>query len=315
MKELIDFFLRNWVLIVILWNLLVAASNVISKIVLSGSISKPLKPTPYAFYTGIGSIIFFIPALIFNFWFNFLNFGFWNIALGLTAGIFFIFGLWLLYFVLERNEASRVMTVFVGTIPLSTFIIKYGIGERLGSQQIWGFLLLVLSGILISMKHHKGGGMAFGQLVLTILGGLSTALGLVFLDVSFKLQGFLSGFTWLVGGYFLAAMILFLLPGQKKKILATEEYATKKNTAWFFAEKLFSVSGNALTKSAIYLVKTATLVNAFEGLKQFFVLIIASFLSFKYPEVLKEEVEGIVLWQKIVAALLVFMGILLLIYG
>jgi uncharacterized protein YjeT (DUF2065 family) len=80
----------------------------------------------------------------------------------------------------------------------------------------------------------------------------------------------------------------------------------------FFSEKVLGTSGSIFIKYAISLM-SATLVNAFEGTKQLFVLILAGIFSFFYPGVYKEELKGVVLWQKIIAAALVFSGIYLLI--
>ncbi|MEK7198194.1 MAG: beta-galactosidase, partial [Patescibacteria group bacterium] len=52
---------------------------------------------------------------------------------------------------------------------------------------------------------------------------------------------------------------------------------------------------------------------AFEGLRQFFVLILAAAISFWRPDILKEELKGIILWQKIVAAILVGTGLFLVV--
>ena len=71
MKEFIDFFLNNWILIVILGNFFAAISSIISKIAISGSVSKPINPTVYAFYSGLGGSVVFFAALIFNIWFDF----------------------------------------------------------------------------------------------------------------------------------------------------------------------------------------------------------------------------------------------------
>ena len=57
MKEFTDFFFRNWILIVVIGNFLGALSNIVSKIIVSGSVSqKPIQPTPLTFYSGFFGI-------------------------------------------------------------------------------------------------------------------------------------------------------------------------------------------------------------------------------------------------------------------
>jgi len=313
MAGLTDFFLKNWIFIVIFGNFLMALSNVFSKIIVSGSATrKPVEPTPYTFYTGIFGVFIFLPAIILNFWFKFINFDFASVV-GILAGLFLILGLWPFYYVLIKNETSRVMTIFVAAIPLFTFVLKYFfVGERLETVQLLAIIFLVIGGDIVSVRRHKSQGLKVSTMTLAALAGFMIALGLVMAEITFHTQGFISGFVWLVGGYFLASVVLFFWPGQKHKILNVRQYAEKKNIFLFFFEKLLGVSGSESIKYAISLV-SATLVNAFEGLKQFFVLIIAAVLSRWYPHILEEELKGSVLWQKILAALLIFAGIFLLV--
>lgn len=315
MKEFIDFFLKNWILIVILGNLFAAISSIIAKVALSGSVSKPINPTVYAFYSGLGGAVVFIASLILNIWFNFLKIGFGEAVIGIISGIFLIFGLWPFYLALYRSEASRVMTLFVGSMPLSTFLLKYFfLGERLNAIQFLAFIFLVSGGVLVFLKRRNNFRLDLRSVCLTIASALGIAVGLVLAGEVFRLQGFFSGFFWISIGYLLASLIIFLWPGQKQKILAINTYAEKRSAFLFFSDKTFSVLGSGLVKFAISLV-SATLVNAFEGLRQFFVLIIAAAISFWRPDILKEELKGIVLWQKVIAAILVGIGLFLIVFG
>lgn len=315
MKEFIDFFLRNWILIAVLGNLFAAASSIIAKIALSGSASKPINPTVYAFYSGLGGIVVFFAALIFNIWFDFLKISFTEAVIGIVSGIFLIFSLWPFYLALYRSEASRVMTLFVGSMPLFTFLLKYFfVGERLNTIQILAFVFLVLGGILVFFKRRNNFRLDLRSVFLTIGSALGIAIGLVLAGEIFKLQGFFSGFFWISIGYLFASLIIFIWPGQKQKILVISAYAEKRSAFLFFSDKSFSILGSGLTKYAISLV-SATLVNAFEGLRQFFVLVLAMAISFWRPDILKEELEGIVLWQKVIAAILVGIGLVLIVFS
>ena len=315
MKEFIDFFLNNWVLIVILGNLFAAVSSIISKIALSGSVSKPINPTVYAFYSGLGGSAVIFIALILNIWFNFLKISPGEAITGVLSGIFLIFGLWPFYLALYRSEASRVMTLFVGSMPIFTFLLKYFfLGERLNAIQLLAFIFLVSGGVLVFLKKRNNFRLDFKSVFLTLGSASSIAIGLVLAGETFKLQGFFSGLFWISTGYFVASVIIFFWPGQKQKILAIDNYAERRSAFLFFSDKLFSVLGSGLVKFAISLM-SATLVNAFESLRQFFVLILAAAISFWRPDILKEELKGIVLWQKIIAAILVGIGLFLIIFG
>ena len=321
MNEFINFLSKNWILVVIFGNFLVAASNIISKVIISGSISKPLDPAPYTFWSGFSGLITFFILLIINIWLGFLQFGLGAIGFGIFSGLVLILSLWMFYVALSRNEASRVLTLYVGGVPFFTFLIKYlFLKERLGGRPLLAFTFLIIGGVLVTFRQYEDGKLELKDMVLTVGGAFGVALGLVFADITFKVQGFagqmawkgfLSGFAWILAGYFLAALIVFL--SARKKII-TVDYATKANVFWFITEKMMGSGGLTLIKYAISLVG-ATFVNAFEGVKQFFILIIAAVLSRWYPGVLKEELEGAILWQKILAVIMIFIGIFLLIHA
>ena len=310
-----DFVLNNWMLIVILGNFLVAISNVVSKVILSGSVAKPLPPASYAFITGVWGLAVFPFAIVINIWTGFLRFDLWEGSFGVLAGMFFVLSLWLFYSVLEKGEASRVLTVLVGAIPLFTFLLKFGVlGERLGALQILGFGFLVVGGILVSLKKYNDSLFTFKSFFLVALAGFGFSMGGVMTEAVFRLQGFLSGLVWVALGYGLGALVPLILYSARQQIFSFPQSAEQRNMLMFFLDKVLSISGALLVKFAITL-QSVTLVNAFEGIKQFFVLGLAALLSFKYPQILKEELKGAVLWEKILAAGFVAAGIFLLVLG
>ena len=315
MQTAFDFILRNWILIVILGNFLVAASNVVSKVILSGSVAKPIPPASYAFITGVWGLAVFPFAIVINIWTGFLRFDLWEGSFGVLAGMFFVLSLWLFYSVLEKGEASRVLTVLVGAIPLFTFLLKFGVlGERLGALQILGFGFLVVGGILVSLKKYNDSLFTFKSFFLVALAGFGFSMGGVMTEAIFRLQGFLSGLAWVALGYGFGALVPLILHSARQQILGFSQSAEQRNMLMFFLDKVLSISGALLVKFAITL-QSVTLVNAFEGIKQFFVLGLAALLSFKYPQILKEELKGAVLWEKILAAGFVAAGIFLLVLG
>ncbi len=315
MKEYADFFVRNWVLIVVLGNFLLAVSNIGSKIILSGSVAKPLRPTLYTFVTAATGFIFFIPAAVFNFWFHFIVADFSHMLGGILSGLFFVAGLGLFYFVLSRNETSRVMTVIVGAVPLFTLGLgNLFFGQHFGGGQLLAFAFLVAGGILVTAKNRRPGGYPLKDWFFTAAAALSFAAGAVLAEFAFKSGGFLSGLVWISGGYAASSVSILLLPGRRKEILISGKNIERRNSVMFALEKILGTAGSFLTRFAISLAGAA-LVTAFEGLRQFFILIFAWFFSFKYPQALEEELSGVILWKKILAAILVGIGLFLLAFS
>lgn len=111
MKEFNDFFFNNWILIVILGNFLTTASSIFSKIAVSDSVSKPVNPTAYTFYSGLGGAVVFVVALILNIRLNFLILNYETGIVGIITGIFLILGLCPFYVALRHNEILRILTL------------------------------------------------------------------------------------------------------------------------------------------------------------------------------------------------------------
>lgn len=310
-----EFFTKYWIIFAIAGYFLIALSSVISKIMVSGSISKPFNPAVYAFYSGsIGPIIFLF-LMIPNAWLGFLKTGIPETSSGIAAGALIILGLWPFFKALSKNETSRVMCVYVGSVPIFTLFVRHAFfAEKLKGFQILAFTLLVAAGILASVNRGGKERLGLRDTALTLLSAACGASGLSLMKYSFELQGFFSAFMWIGVGYTLAMAVIFFYPGQKQMILATGEYATKSNASGFFWEKICGVSGSIIIKYSIFLVGP-TMVNAFEGTKQFFVIILSGLLSKFRPDLLKEETVGSIFWQKLAAAILIVAGVFLLIFS
>ena len=167
---------------------------------------------------------------------------------------------------------------------------------------------------LESLKKDNDHKFTLKALFLVALAGFGFSMGGVMTEAVFQLQGFLSGLVWVALGYGLGALMPLILRSARQQIFSVSQSAEKRNVLMFFLDKALSISGALLVKFAITLQRV-TLVNAFEGIKQFFVLGLAALLSFKYPRILKEELKGAVLWEKILAACFVAAGIFLLMSG
>ena len=106
----------NWLFLTIISYLMLALVNLGDKFV----VDKLLKSSKaYAFSIGVlGSLVFLVAP-----WF--LEWpGFFLLLINFLAGSFFVFALWLMYEALKQGEASRVVVVIGGVIPVFTIIFS-----------------------------------------------------------------------------------------------------------------------------------------------------------------------------------------------
>ena len=226
----------------------------------------------------------------------------------LAAGGTFILALIWFYAALKQNEASRVVPLVGGLVPLFTFVLAYFyLGERLANNQILGFVALVVGGVLITLDK-KGKGSATGYLY-AVIAAFVFAVSFVLTKQVFIEQNFVSGFVWSRIGGFLLALLILLIPKERHAIFHPEKTKQGRNIfALFIGGQIAGALGFVLVNYAISLA-SVSLVNAMQGVQYVFLLIAIAFLGRKFPKVLSEKLSGGVLVQKLAAIVLISLGI------
>lgn len=295
----------NWFLFAIGGYFLHAVVGVIDKFLLG---QRPVtKPPVYTFYIGLLSIFALVLAPFGLSWPGLTQF-----FVALIAGVLFLLGLLYLFEALDINEASRVFPVVGGLTPILILILSFiFLGERLKWLQIISFFLLVLGSVLITSKIGKEKknlvrGVGFISLAILLGGGSLVLTKYVYIN-----QGFISGFIWTRVGSFLTAVLFLTLPNLRQSIFEAGRQ-TKSGLS------LLLVSGKAIAGGASVLINFAislgsvSLVNASQGIQYTFLLILAVILSKKFPQVLEEKISQWILLQKILAILLIGIGLVIL---
>lgn len=298
-----------WLFIAITSHFLNAIVFVIDKVILSKAV---LKPISYAFYVGLlsGFAIVLIP---FGFTLPSANI----IILCFLVGAIFVGAVYLFLRALFRNEASAIVPIIGGLVPIFTFLFSFlFLKERLSLKQIFAFLLLVLGGILISIIKKRGNYTVKGLLDGT-LAALFFAGGYVLMKYIFLQTSFLNGFVLIGIGRFLSVLLLLLIPFIRKNVFesTTEIFSFKKgapkSTFYLFTvSKCLAALAATGIDFAIYLA-SATLVNALQGVQYAFLFILTFIFSKKYPS-LKENFEAKIIIQKILAIILIGGGLIIL---
>lgn len=299
----------TWLIIALLAYLLISVNLTLDKVILKNSIPHPVV---YCFYMGMLSIfgLVFLP-------FGTVSFGLENIITGLIVGGVFMVALFIMYKAVFANEASRVGPLIGATTPIFVSLFSFlFLREQLTWLQFLAFIFLVLGGILISVdidgnhwvqKKRK----AWKILQISLFSALAFGIYYVLLKHVYNQGSFVSGFIWTRIGSFLATFLFLIPAGNRRLIFGGTKTLQMKSGVLVLANKTISGVAFALLNYAISL-GSVTLTNAMQGLQYVFLLIVVAFLSKRYPKILDEAVGKKVITQKIIAIIIVGIGLAIL---
>ncbi len=297
----------SWLIITIFAYFLSAIVSLFDKYLLKGPIPGS---RVYSFYVGILGILivvlvpfvdFLIPTTL-------------QLLLSLLAGAFFIFSLSIFLKAVKLFEVSRVVPTIGALTPLFVLGFTFLSAKQILGPYQFGALLFLLAGTFL-ISWGKGKTADFKCLWLSILSAFLFSLAFFLSKIVYLSQPFWSGFIWMrVGGFLMA--LFFLFSKEVREELFIKRVSFKPKTAnTFLLGQIFGAGSLILQNWAIALVPLGFLafVNALEGSKYIFVFIFATFLSLRFPKILKEEISKAVLLQKVVAILLIGGGLALLV--
>jgi len=319
----------TWLSIAITSYLINAGVYVADKFLLSKRIHSSVT---YAFYVGIWSILNFV-ILAFDPWLP----SFRELLLDLLAGMLFLFTLVYWYKALHQSEATRVVPVVGALVPIFSFIFSYiFLDETLNERQFLAFIILIIGGVLISIKHTrfyyirevinsfkaKFGGILGGwhaqyqparRLIFnSLVSAMFFAAYYVLIKHIYSSQPFIGGFVWSRLGTFIGVLLIFCVTDWRIHIIEYQKgQKTPKNIFFFLTVRILASLAFIMLNWTISLGNVA-LINALQGVQYIFLLIIVLFLSTKFPKIMREETGGGVLFQKVIGATLVAIGLYML---
>jgi len=320
-----------WLVIAITSYFINAGVYVADKFLLSKKVHSSVT---YAFFVGVWSIFNFV-ILIFDPWVpNLREFG-----LDISAGLLFLVTLVFLYKALHQSEATRVVPVVGALVPIFSFMLSYiFLGENLSQQQLLAFIILINGGVLISVKHTRFYiwdeisnklrnifGDVFGGIHADyrptrrlIFNSIASALLFASYYVLIKYiyssdQPFIGAFVWSRFGTFIGTMLILFVPDWRRSIIKHQKgQKSPGNLLFFFSVRLLAAVAFIMLNWAISLGNVA-LINALQGVQYVFLLGLVLFLSSRFPKILKEELGGGILAQKLIGASLVCIGLYMLV--
>ena len=291
----------SWLTITILAYFILAIVFLVDKYLLVSAIPNP---KVYAFYIGfLGiAILLLIPFI------EFYILGPWQILLAFIPGATFVYGIFWFFKGLKLFEASRMVPAVGGILPIFTFLLIFlfsGGKETFNVWEIVSFLLLICGSILITYERSKK--VSLKSLNISIIAAFFFALSFVFSKNVYMQHPFLMGLVWIKIGGVLTALTFLFSRELRSEIFKKEMGLQKKTAAIFLSSQAAGGGANILQNWAVALVPLTyvAFINALQGIQYAFLLIFTIFFSFKFPQILKEEITKQVLLQKIIAILLI----------
>ncbi|MDO8424550.1 MAG: EamA family transporter [bacterium] len=291
-----------WIFFSILAPLCWAIANAIDKYILTKWVKKPLIPIIITGVVGLAtsSVIYFIRG--------FSELSSFNIFLALTSGVITIL-LYVFYFkAIQIEEASRIVPLFYLSPLFVLILAAIFLNEVFTPEKYLGIFLLIAGAVLISIKNFSkiSFGKAVGWMALSAVFGSITALLAKYL---LNLADFWTIFSYRSMGMAIGSLpIAYFYFSDLRKVV--KQFGKRTIVAISASETmgLIGILFITIATSAGFV----TLVNALSSIQPFFVLIITGLLGVFYPHIIKEESSRKIMFQKTVAIIVMFVGVLLI---
>jgi uncharacterized membrane protein len=303
----------NWLAITIFAYFLLAMEVVLDKFLLSSR--RVSHPAIYAFYsatTGLFALVF-IP-------FGFHAISYADVFFRLAGGMIFIFGMLSLFYALNKSEASRVAPVIGAVVPMTVFFLSLiFLGDRFMGREIFGILLLIFGGLLISLDFSRErDSRFFGGLGWSISAGILLAISATIFKSFYNHDNFINVYIWTRIGAFCGILFFFLVPQWRKIILNSlskfkkPRDENKRSGVLYIISRAMGGLGSILKEKATsFAAASVTLVNALVSVEYVFVFLMGIGFSLWFPSVFKERKDLGTAFQKIAAILIITIGIVL----
>jgi len=308
----------SWILVAVLAYLVLAIANLMDKFLVDKVL---MSSKAYAFAACLLSASLFLAAPWFLKWPGLAWFGF-----NLLVGGLFAVALWFLYEALRRGEAARILVIIGGSTPIFSLLLSFWVfKERLVSGEWLGFLCLLIGILIIAFLPPARSFLArvmhklrleqeikAGGLIFAIFSALAFSLYFVGTKYAYGSQPFASVFIWTKLGAALAVLLFLVRRKDRQEI---KDSLGKKHPA----KNKFLVVGNQLLGSAGFILQnyavalgSVVLVNALQGVQYAFLLIISAGLALLAPKLLKETFSWPIVLQKLVAIMVIGLGLYIL---
>lgn len=209
-------------------------------------------------------------------------------AASLFSGLAFTGALFFYYTALKHEEASRIVPLVGSMAPVAVLILaRIFLGETLGIAQLVGFALVVIGTGILAEEGDAKNRLGSRVIMLGLLAAFLFAASHVAVKYVYLIHPFGSGLVWRGFGGVAAALLLFLIPVNRRRIIAEIKNPEVETGAVFFLGQGFAATGFLLFNYALSL-GPVSLVNALSGVQYAFLFLATIILSRVAPNIAKE---------------------------
>jgi uncharacterized membrane protein len=234
-----------------------------------------------------------------------------SIALIILAGILYMTAL-LLYLQALQSEEASVVAPFFQAGPLFGYVLAYFVlGETLSPRQMAGGALIIIGGLIVSIRFGQSMRMFKARLALLMLAcGFIMALAtLIFKVFAIRVEFWTTTFWMFVGeGIFGAALLM--IPSYRRQFIALVRANTAALLSINASNELINLGGGLGSRYAL-LFAPLSIVQAIGSTTTLFVFAFGIVLSVFFPGFGRENLSGRELAQKGMAAIIVAIGVAL----
>ncbi|MGB9847713.1 MAG: hypothetical protein ACPLKV_00625 [Minisyncoccia bacterium] len=304
-----------WLIVTLISYFILAIVYLIDRYLLTSQNRIP-SPQLYTFYVGLLATVIVVIAPFIHFYIPPLS----HLLLSLVAGAFFTISLLFFYKGLNLFEASRIIPAEGALIPIFSFLLINlfsGGQEKMSSFALYSFILLLFGTFLITYEKEKK--ITWKSFQIATLVAFFCSLSFVLSKYVYLKQPFLNALIWIKLGGALPSLALLIFSkevrkGLKETFNKNNLSSSKKTLAIFVSNQISGGIAGLLQQWAFSLAPLIYLpiINALQGVQYLFLLIFVVLLSWRLPNILKETVTRSVLLQKIIAIILIGVGLALL---
>jgi len=291
----------SWIFLSILAAFIWSVVNIFDKYIVSKLVEKPIVPVIV-----MGSIGLIVSVAIF------LTLGFQplsvaNILLAILAGVFYVLMTFLYFHAIKIEEVSKIIPLFYLTPLFILIFAAFSLGEIFTPIKYLGIILLVIGAMLISSNKLS---FRFGKAFwLMVLASVVLAINQIITKYLLSFADF-----WTIFGYVRIGAFAALVPSIIMNIESLKNIYKKQGLKPFG----FITANESLNMLGVLLITLAvatgftTLVNALSSVQSFFVLLLTVIISVFYSRILKEEIGGLIVVRKVIAIVIMFVGVILI---
>jgi uncharacterized membrane protein len=298
----------NWVLLALLAPAIYTVVNFIDKYLVADKIKDYRAMPIYGAIVGlVGGTLFWIIT-------GFPILGLTNSLIVILTGMITIWATPMYFKALSKEETTTVIILFQ-MMPVMSLILGYFLlGESISSKQLLGFIIILTSVILASIKPmgKKEGFKISSVLFLVLIVDFMWALSGVLINFAIEANSFseiLSYESWGIG---LGGLILFILfPSIRNAFLTSFKKIKKPTLGVVFTNEFIFVLAKGITFLA-YAAGPVALVSVLSGTQVFYGLLYGIVLTLLLPKLFKEDLNRATLIKKGILGLAVLAGIILI---